>query len=89
MPLYDYECPQCGEVHEHYVRMAAASFPQPCPKCKAPSRRILTRTFYAQSDLDYVEENLGTRPIRITSRKQREQLMKEAGVSENYGKGWV
>jgi len=43
MPIYDYECPVCGERFTHYWRSwqdAAKAGPPPCPTCgHTPSHR--------------------------------------------------
>lgn len=33
MPIYEYTCPQCGNVFEELVSMRQASEPLPCPGC--------------------------------------------------------
>lgn len=35
MPLYDYECNECGEVFELMVRFSEAGNIQICPKCES------------------------------------------------------
>jgi putative FmdB family regulatory protein len=35
MPLYDYQCNECGEVFELMVRFSEASQIQTCPKCES------------------------------------------------------
>lgn len=40
MPMYDYECPTCGDFTE-LRPMAECSLPQPCPCCETPSSRVI------------------------------------------------
>ena len=35
MPLYDYQCKECGEVFELMVRFSEANQAQICPKCES------------------------------------------------------
>ena len=35
MPLYDYQCNECGEVFELMVRFSEAGNIQICPKCES------------------------------------------------------
>ncbi len=35
MPLYDYQCKECGEVFELIVRFSEANQIQICPKCES------------------------------------------------------
>ena len=41
MPLYDYECSQCGEFSA-FNRMSEAFEPKDCPECGESSRRIIS-----------------------------------------------
>lgn len=40
MPLYEYQCPSCGEVFEMRRPMSQASEPAPCPKCGTQAQRV-------------------------------------------------
>ena len=42
MPMFDFDCPDCGEVHEQIVKRAEDV--PPCPKCGSSrsSRRLAT-----------------------------------------------
>jgi putative FmdB family regulatory protein len=84
MPLYDYQCPACGQLEDVWARMDEVELP--CPGCGAAMRRQITRRWHAHPDLDYYDETLES---YITSRRQRERLLRERGLSEAYGKGWI
>lgn len=44
MPLYDYQCPDCGDFRE--IRpMAESACAQPCPVCGTPAPRSLSAPF--------------------------------------------
>ncbi len=40
MPVYEFECKQCGEVTEDLVRMGTQSIP--CPQCSQKAEKILS-----------------------------------------------
>lgn len=40
MPFYDYECTACGLFSE-FQPMARYQEPQPCPRCRVPSPRVV------------------------------------------------
>lgn len=44
MPLYDYECADCGHFRE-FNTMANSAMPLPCPACETESRRVLSAPF--------------------------------------------
>lgn len=85
MPLYSYKC-DCGYTGDHWNKMDEY---EPCPKCSVPMKRVLGG-FRVIGDIDpYMDENLGTTPVLVKSKKHREQLMKQHNVSEKFGKGWI
>jgi putative FmdB family regulatory protein len=44
MPLYEYECRECGQVFEKMVRFSEIDQPAECPECKSQDihKRITT-----------------------------------------------
>jgi len=48
MPLYDYECPRCGERFEE-TRSLKERATAPCPKCGATAKKVLSGFFTARS----------------------------------------
>ena len=85
MPLYDYECSKCGKVWERYARMDAVVVG--C-ECGGNAKRIIAGRQYVIGNVDYVDTELQHEPVRITSRKQREKLMRENNLTDRSGKGW-
>jgi len=45
MPMYDYRCLGCGQVHEVFLRSAASSIPN-CPSCGSDRLERLISTFH-------------------------------------------
>ena len=41
MPMFDYQCTVCGDVHEALVKNDSVEEP-PCSKCGASTKRIFT-----------------------------------------------
>jgi len=41
MPIYEYRCDACGEYLE-VIRKTGDKKPQPCPKCRAEMRKVLS-----------------------------------------------
>jgi putative FmdB family regulatory protein len=39
MPMYDFECTQCGHAFETITPSSAP--PPPCPECQAPTDRLM------------------------------------------------
>ncbi|MBN2508369.1 MAG: zinc ribbon domain-containing protein [Verrucomicrobia bacterium] len=48
MPIYEYQCTQCGKTFEHLTRTASEPAPQ-CPKCGAKRPRKLVSAFNANA----------------------------------------
>jgi putative FmdB family regulatory protein len=49
MPLYNYECVQCGPFEE-FRPMAAFAAPHACPQCREPAPRVLAAPRPASMD---------------------------------------
>ena len=49
MPIYDYRCRRCGEVHEKFVQKADAALVR-CPTCGAEDMEKLLSSFNVVSD---------------------------------------
>ena len=44
MPIYEYECPECGERFSRLRPMREMDAPTPCPRCqKAEARRVVSQ----------------------------------------------
>lgn len=57
MPIYEYECPKCGNVFEEWGKASEAHREVPCPKCGSPSKRVMSRTsFVLKGDGWYVSD---------------------------------
>ena len=87
MPLYDFKCQSCGQKHELYAKIEERN--ATC-ECGGNMDRLITSRYYAHSDLKpYLDEHIGDKPVWVQSRKHRRQLMREHGVYEAHGKGWL
>ena len=60
-----------------------------CPQCGGVAERILSSRYYAQSDVDFVTDNITGEPVRVDSKVKLRRLLRENGVDEKYGKGWI
>lgn len=57
MPIYEYQCPKCGETFEEWGKASESHKEEPCPKCGTPSPRIISRTsFVLKGDGWYVSD---------------------------------
>ncbi len=80
--LWDYECP-AGHISEQLIesRWDAMAW---CPECGEAASRLIggkNRQLYYEEGRARVDWNLGPNPVMITSEKQHQKLMKEAGVT--------
>lgn len=46
MPIYEYQCPQCRHLFEEWVKASDAHGQEPCPRCGAPSPRVISQTSF-------------------------------------------
>jgi putative FmdB family regulatory protein len=42
MPLYEYQCDDCGERFERIRKFSDPPLEEPCPKCGGPIRKLLS-----------------------------------------------
>ena len=85
-PTYDFQCDSCHKQEE--VLMKLADYKP--PECCGQKMKQVIGNYHVVPDLEpYLDENIGKEPTWVKSKKHRRQLMKENGVMEKYGKGWV
>lgn len=49
MPLYEYQCPKCGNVFELIRLFAQAEAPAPCPTCGGSAKRLFSNFAFGYS----------------------------------------
>ena len=83
MPIYEYECQNCGELTEAIFSMKEDIPAITCPFCCSRARKIISRP-QAVAPLweEYWEENLGHEPVLIKGRRHRKEVMKANGLEE-------
>lgn len=85
MPIYDYKC-KCGKEKEVFAKWGDEIS---CPDCNSQMKRLISGNKGISMGVGaygYYDDTLQT---DITTNAQKKRLMKEQGVSESYGKGWV
>lgn len=84
MPLYTYSCRDCGHEVDAYRTVANRN---DCPRCECggETQKIIAASRVHGDMEPYYDDNLET---HIKSRQHRQQVMREKGVVEGYGKGW-
>ena len=87
MPIFDYECPNCGTVEDVYAGINDKTIVH--EKCKGVMKRFISGnkgiSMGPAGAFGYYDDNLET---YIHTNRQHREVMKEKGVSEKYGKGW-
>lgn len=85
MPLYEYECRDCG-AHKDEFRSVIERNNAPTCDCGNAMAKIIAG-YRVVGDLEpYFDDNLQT---GIKSKQHRKQVMREQGVTEKYGKRWM
>ncbi len=83
-PLYSYACDTCGDAKDEFHSIADRNNCPECGLCKKTMTKVISG-YSVIGDMDYYDENLG---VHIHSRKHRERVMKEQGVTEKFGMNW-
>lgn len=84
--IYAYECPDCGAVKDEIRRVEDRNNCPECDLCKVTMKKLIGGHNVVGDMEPYYDENLET---GIKSRKHRERVMKEKGVYEKIGRGWI
>lgn len=83
MPLYTYEC-SCGKSADEFRSVAERNNAPLC--CGKPMQKQLGGHRVVPDVVPYFDDNLES---YVKSKQHRKQLMREQGVYEKYGKGWM
>lgn len=84
--IYVYDCPDCGGIKEEFRKVDDRNKLPKCELCKVVMSRVIGGHNVIPDLQPYFDENLQT---GIKSRQHRERVMREQGVSEKIGKGWI
>ena len=87
MPIYDYECPRCGEVSNVWAHTSERR--KVHEECGATMERLISGSRVHPPFHENVEENMGHEPVVISSRTQRDRLEKERGLYGRTNNRWV
>jgi len=81
MPVYEYECNECGRISEIFCKIKEKPVGILCKECGKYARAIISKPQDVLPAWDeYFDENLGHEPILIKGRRHRKELMKERGL---------
>jgi len=72
MPMYDFECTQCGNAFETITPSDAP--PPPCPECQAPSERLISAPFFGKGKIT----NMGPKARKYMNPDFQKKLKAEA-----------
>ena len=85
MPLYDYECEDCGIVQDVWADMDEKELEHSCGK---KMKRLISGKVGINMGVGpygYYDDTLQT---YVHTNEQRRREMKKQGVTEKIGKGW-
>jgi len=83
MPIYEYECNECGIVTEWVCSIQAKPVGIFCGICSSYARSIISKPQAVRPQWDeYWDENLGNDPILVKGRRHRQEIMKARGLEE-------
>jgi putative FmdB family regulatory protein len=85
MPIYDVNCPQCGELTDIWAKVEEINVK--CPMCGKETQRLLSPTRIICDLEPYFDENLADvkkapQGCYVESRQDRKRKLKEFGLVE-------
>lgn len=84
MPIYTYECPACSHVTEKIFSVSDKPDNARCEKCGHAAKSIISINADRREWNSYWDDNLGDNPVNVESREHRRELMKKAGLQDQY-----
>lgn len=70
MPIYEYECTQCGQITEAMQRFSDPPLTE-CPQCRGPLRKMISMsTFHLKGSGWYVTDYAGRKQNNNTHSKK-------------------
>lgn len=61
MPIYEYQCPDCGHVFEEWVNITSANDKAPCPECGQQAVHIISNTAFVLKGSGWYVTDYGSR----------------------------
>lgn len=86
MPLYEYQCPTCSGLETAFRKVDERNDGPMCPVCNVKTVKIISGYSVVPDVQPYYDDNLQT---HIKSKQHRKKVMRDQGVSEKFGKGWM
>lgn len=83
--IYLYRCPACHVEREEFRRVSERHNGPMC-SCGAKMEKQFTACGVQPDFQPYYDDNL---QALVKSRRHRQQIMREQGVSEKFGEGWI
>lgn len=88
MPIYSYECEDCGRKTDHFFAIDEKPDSVQCSECSGEAKSIITVSSARVEWGAYWDDNLGDVPILVEGRSHRKKLMKERGLIDQYKSNW-
>lgn len=84
MPIYEFECENCGAREEIISSIEDKPEIIGCKECYCNANSIISFTANRKEWNPYIDDNLGDEPVLVKSREHRRELMKKAGLRDQY-----
>ena len=85
MMIYEYQCDVCKQLTTAWKSVADRNNAPKC-ECGGDTKKIISGYSVVPDLQPYFDDNLES---HIKSKQHRKQVMREQGVAEKYGKGWM
>ena len=80
MPIYDVNCPNCGEVKDVWAKVVEID--RECPVCGAKTTRLISCPNVICDLEPYIDYNMAQEGVPISSKQQLKQELKDRGLVE-------
>jgi len=72
MPVYEYECLNCREVHEALQKFSDEPLSK-CPKCGGPLKKLISNTSFILKGTGWYKTDYATKPAESGKKSNRKK----------------
>jgi putative FmdB family regulatory protein len=78
MPIYDYNCPKCGDKYDIWAKIV--EYDLDCPVCGEKMKRLLSASNIICDIEPYLDGHMAQEPVPVFSRQDKARKLKERGL---------
>ena len=86
MPIYEFECENCGKLFEYYMPVDMDRTYVGCTECQARCNKIISAPAVIKNFEDYYETDIGDKPVLVRTRQDLKDSLAKYNDTEQASK---